>query len=302
MRIGISMASGYGVEDVRAGTRHMVERTRAAWSAGFDSLFVGDHHATPAPYYQNTAILGRMLGEWGAREAGALYLLPLWNPVLVAEQTATLASIAQGRFVLQCALGGDPRQSAAMGVDYRGRPAKFEESLAIVRALWSGETVDHEGSQWTVRRARIAPLPPEPIEVWIGSSAQPAIDRTARLGDVWLCAPGTTFAQTRQQLEWYREACAMHGRRPERIAMRRDVYVGESATEARATMRPYVERGYRGFDPEALVIGDVSNVSDQLATYAELGFTDVLIRNITSDQGQALATIERLGRVREQLR
>ncbi len=64
---------------------------------------------------------------------------------------------------------------------------------------------------------------------------------------------------------------------------------------------PYIERRYRGFDPAALVIGDVSEVSDRLATYADLGFTDVLIRNITSDQGQALATIERLAQVRERL-
>ena len=176
MRIGISMASAYGVDDVRAGARYMIERARAAHAAGLDSLFVGDHHATPAPYYQNSPILGRVLAEWGAREAGALYLLPLWNPVLVAEQTATLASIAQGPFVLQCAIGGGRGQFAAMGVGYGGKPSKFEEALSIVRALWAGETVDGPDGHWPVTRARIAPLPPEPIEVWIGASAQPAID------------------------------------------------------------------------------------------------------------------------------
>jgi len=66
-------------------------------------------------------------------------------------------------------------------------------------------------------------------------------------------------------------------------------------------MRRYVEGGYRGFDPEALVIGDATAVKDQLAAYAELGFTDILVRNITADQAQALATIERLARVREAL-
>ena len=63
-------------------------------------------------------------------------------------------------------------------------------------------------------------------------------------------------------------------------------------------MRRYVERGYRGFDPEALVIGDAAAVVDQLHAYADLGFTDILVRNITGDQRQALATIERLARVR----
>ena len=101
MKIGISLTSAYAVAAPREGARFMVERARAAHTAGLDSLFVGDHHATPVPYYQNTAILGRLIAEWGDRVVGALYLLPLHHPVLVAEQVGTLASIAQGRFILQ---------------------------------------------------------------------------------------------------------------------------------------------------------------------------------------------------------
>jgi alkanesulfonate monooxygenase SsuD/methylene tetrahydromethanopterin reductase-like flavin-dependent oxidoreductase (luciferase family) len=78
-----------------------VERAAAAAAAGLDSLFVGDHHATgPVAYYQNSVILGRLLAEWSDRPAGALYLLPAWNPVLVAEQVGTLAALAAGPFVL----------------------------------------------------------------------------------------------------------------------------------------------------------------------------------------------------------
>ena len=129
MKIGISLTSAYGVSDPREGARWMIERARAANAAGLDSLFVGDHHATPIPYYQNTAILGRMLAEWHNKPAGALYLLPLWNPVLLAEQIATLAAIMNGRFILQCALGGDKKQSAGMGVDMRLRVPMFEAAL-----------------------------------------------------------------------------------------------------------------------------------------------------------------------------
>ena len=92
--------------DVRTGARWMVERAQAAAAAGLDSLFVGDHHAVPVPYYQNVAIMGRLLAEWDTRPAGVLMLLPLWQPVLAAEQIGTLASIAQGPFILQCAVGG----------------------------------------------------------------------------------------------------------------------------------------------------------------------------------------------------
>ncbi|MEE9253789.1 MAG: LLM class flavin-dependent oxidoreductase, partial [Pseudomonadales bacterium] len=102
MKVSISVTSAHRVDDVRSGARFMVERAAAARDAGLDALYVGDHHTTPAPYYQNTAMLARMLAEWNARPAGALYLLPLWHPVLAAEQIATLACIAQGPFVMQC--------------------------------------------------------------------------------------------------------------------------------------------------------------------------------------------------------
>ncbi len=299
MRIGISVCSNYAVRDVRVGARNMIERARAARDAGLDSLFVGDHHVTAVPYYQNSVILGRMLAEWGDGPAGALYLLPLWNPVLVAEQAATLACIAKGRFILQCGLG-DRRQAKAMGVAIGHRGEALEESLSIMRSLWRGERVSSDG-HYRIVDARIAPLPPEEIDVWIGASAPPAIDRAARLGDAWLADPGMDFTRCRERIAIYREACARHGRMPTTIAIRRDIYVGASASEARKTMAPYIDKGYRGMPEEALVIGDVSEVADRFAALAELGYTDVIVRNIATDQSQAVATIERLARVRERL-
>jgi hypothetical protein len=74
----------------------MIERAAAAHRAGLDSLFVGDQHVSPTPYYQNTPMLGRLLAEWGGSPAGCLFLLPLWHPVLVAEQIGTLAANRSG--------------------------------------------------------------------------------------------------------------------------------------------------------------------------------------------------------------
>ena len=79
MRIGISLTSSHAIDDVRAGARMMIERAAAARAAGLDSLFVGDHHAMPVPYYQNVPMTGRLLAEWGDKPAGCLFLLPLWN-------------------------------------------------------------------------------------------------------------------------------------------------------------------------------------------------------------------------------
>ena len=297
MRIGISVSSSYPGIAPRIGARWMVERARAARQAGLDSLFVGDHHVTPSNYYQNSPILGRMLAEWGARPAGALYLLPLWNPVLLAEQVATLACIAEGPFIMQCGLGGDRRQSAGMGVDPKARVGMFETALGAMRALWRGEEVTLD-RHWPIQRARIAPLPPAPIDIWIGAQAPAAINRTARLAEGWLAAPSLPPQQAADGLNVYRQACAEHGRAPTAIALRRDIFVGATSEEARRVVAPYIAAGYRGFAPDALVHGSVPEVAAQLRRYADLGYTDIIVRNLSERQDESLATIERLAEVK----
>ncbi len=301
MRVSISVQSVYNVQDVREGASRMVDRARAARNAGLDALFVGDHHATPIPYYQNSAILGRMLAEWGDRPAGALYLLPLWHPLVVAEQVGTLASVTEGRFILQCAIGPDDNQFPAMGVPVRQRPSRFEQSLSILRRLWAGETVTTGGEddRFGLREARIAPCPPEPVEVWVGASAPPAIDRAARLGDGWLAAPGLSSGEAAEQLRLYREACDRHDRPVGACAIRRDIYVGESDAEAEQAAAGVIGRGYRGFPGEALILGGIEQVADRFAALASMGYDEVVVRHLVQHPGKVLESIARLAEVRK---
>ena len=300
MRIGISIRSSHAVDDPRLGATYMVERARAARMADLDTLFVGDHHSVPSPYFQNVAIMGRMLAEWHNKPAGALFLLPLWNPVLLAEQIGTLAAITPGRFIMQCALGGDPRQFAAMGSDISRRVGMFEASLDIMQRLWAGERVsDHR--YWPIEGARISPVPAEPVEVWVGASAEPAIKRSARLAQGWLAGPNLTDDEARHQLQLYLQACDTYECEPRAVALRRDIFIGATSQEAARVKAHYVDKGYRGFGEHALLSGSVEEVASAFRSYAEMGYTDVIVRNFSTDQAEALASIERLARVRELL-
>ena len=278
----------------------MIDRARASYEAGLDSLFVGDHHSVPVPYYQNTPMLGRLLAEWHGRTAGALLLLPLWNPVLAAEQLGTLAAIHDGPFVLQCALGGGESQFAAMGTDVRFRPSRFEAALDIIRRLFAGETVDADGP-FPVAGARISPVPPEPVDVWIGGAAPKAVERVARLGDGFLIGPEATPSEVRALIDRYREACAAHDREPGTIAIRRDIHVGADSADAERIAGPIVHAGYRGFDPSAPVWGSVAMVADAFAALGEMGGTDVIVRHLAEDHHEVLASIGRLAEVRRAL-
>ena len=300
LRVGVSLTSAYPAGDPRLGARMMIERAAAARRAELDSLFVGDHHATAGPYYQNVPIMGRLLAEWNDRPAGCLFLLPLWNPVLVAEQVGTLAAIAQGRFIVQTGLGDDEAQFLAMGASLKARPSAFEESLSALRRLLAGETVSATG-RFTFENARLALRPTEPVDVWIGATANVAIDRAARLGDAWLASPGLIPAAAAAKNAVYRERCVAHGRVPTAIAIRRDVYVGESKADAAELLAQAVANRYRGFDPAALVAGDVGQVITQFQALGDMGYTDVIVRHFTNDHAKVLGSFARLAEVRRAL-
>jgi alkanesulfonate monooxygenase SsuD/methylene tetrahydromethanopterin reductase-like flavin-dependent oxidoreductase (luciferase family) len=301
MRVGISLTSNYpDAKDPRQGARWMIERAAAARRAALASLFVGDQHVSPTSYYQNTPMLGRLLAEWGTAPAGCLFLLPLWHPVLVAEQIGTLAAIAQGSFIMQCGLGWGDGRFAAMGANIRTRPSAFEEALDIVRRLLAGETVS-SSRRFRVTDASLALRPAEPIDVWIGASAPPAIDRAAKMAEGWIASPGLTREEAREQADFYRERCVAYGRQPGAIVLRRDVYVGDSSSEADAVLQQAVGRSYRAMPPEALIAGSVDEVAERFRSFEEIGYTDILVRHLTNDQPKVLGSLQRLAAVRTAL-
>ena len=295
MKIGVSLTTSYPRSlGARVAGQHLVERARAIKAAGLDSLFVGDHHATPSLYFQNVPTLGRLLGELSGMTVGALFLAPLHHPVLMAEQVGTLAALAEGPFVLIMAAGDDEAQFAPFGISLKQRPSRLEEHLTIVRRLLAGERVTFEGRYHKLQEVVINPVPPAFVPIWIGASARPALERAAVMADGWLASPGAFGEELTTQIEIYREAAARRGKRPELIA-RRDVYVGESDEEANAATAPVLESGYRGFSRDALVIGGPQTVADEFRYLHSLGFSHILARHIVPQQELVLASYRRLG-------
>ena len=300
--IGISIRSSYGSElPPREGAKQILDRAQAASEAQLDSLFLGDHHATRTPYYQNIPMMGRLLASWSGPEAGVLLLLPLWSPVLAAELIATLATLTSSRFVMQCGIGYGAKQFAAMGADHLGRGERFTRALDLIPTLWSGESVSD--SLWKVDRAVISPLPPEPIDIWIGATAPVALRRVAKTGHVWLADPGLAADALVKKRDRYYAECEVEGRSPNpRMALRRDVHIAESTRACEALRAQLSKEGYRGIDPDALIIATVDEACDRFSALAELGFTDIITRHLHPDQNEAVASIHRLGEVRERLK
>src|ERR1700727_1108140 len=178
MRVGISLGTAFstdGPRGQREGPLEVLSQSQAANRAGLDTLTLGDHHSTgPAGYVQNVPMVGRVLAEWSTRPIGCLFLVPLWHPVLMAEQIGTLAAMSSGPFIVQAGLGGGAAQFRAMGADLGQRAARLEEGILVAQALLRGETVESE--LLAIQGARVAPLPPEGTEWWIGGGGETGID------------------------------------------------------------------------------------------------------------------------------
>jgi alkanesulfonate monooxygenase SsuD/methylene tetrahydromethanopterin reductase-like flavin-dependent oxidoreductase (luciferase family) len=208
-----------------------------------------------------------------------LFLVPLWHPVLMAEQIGTLAAMSAAPFIIQVGVGAGQAQFAAMGKDMPHRGARTERGIRLVKALLAGETVDDE--EWKIKGAHIAPLPVEGTEWWIAGSVQRSIDRAARLGTCWYGNADLNIQSAATAIDLYRESCARHDVHPNRIPIRKDVLIAEDRVEAERMGDSLVDGGYRGFQRGAVAYGDPQSVAEQLAPFGELGFTDVIIRTMT---------------------
>jgi alkanesulfonate monooxygenase SsuD/methylene tetrahydromethanopterin reductase-like flavin-dependent oxidoreductase (luciferase family) len=136
----------------------------------------------------------------------------------------------------------------------------------------------------------------------VGASAPPAIDRAARLTEGWLASPSLTLDEAGKQASFYLERCKTYGRVPTAVAIRRDIYVGESAADAADVVGRVLAAGYRGMPPSALVAGTVDEVVERFSALASLGYTDVIVRHLTNDQSKVLGSLARLREVRTALK
>jgi alkanesulfonate monooxygenase SsuD/methylene tetrahydromethanopterin reductase-like flavin-dependent oxidoreductase (luciferase family) len=299
MDIGISVTSSHPRDiDARTAANWMVERAAAIAESGFASFSIGDHHNTPGHYMQNVPMLGRCLAELGSTPVIPLFLLPLWHPVLLAEQLGTLGAIAQGPLHCIMAIGRDDAQMPAMSVSGRERRGRLEEAMEIITALFQDDSVTHQGRFWQLDNVRINPKPPEMPQFWIGANATVAIERAARIGNAWLASPGESPQELTDKMAFFGEAVSKYDR-AEAISVfpvRRDVYVGESDAEAAETTAVLLGSGYRGISQDSLIGGGPDTAIAALQDLASRGFDHTLIRFLPVGQEKILESIERIGR------
>jgi alkanesulfonate monooxygenase SsuD/methylene tetrahydromethanopterin reductase-like flavin-dependent oxidoreductase (luciferase family) len=302
MKIGLSLTTAYPrQEPAVARLQQLIQQVEAARDHGFHSVWVGDHHVTPHLYYQSVPTIARLSAHAGRMQIGPFLLLPLYHPVLLAEQMATLDVITGGRLTLMVALGWQPEAYAAFGIPWKERVPRFGEAVEILQLLFAKDPADYRGRFYPFEGVSFQPKPVHGrIPLWIGAGAEPAIRRAARLGDAWIIGPLSALEVVKAQMRVYKAALREYGRDGaiDEFPIRRDVFIAEDRETALKIVEPSLRAGYRGVsgDPlEVLIVGGPRDLIAQLEQCKALGLSHVLIRFMVQTQEHILRAIQIIG-------
>jgi alkanesulfonate monooxygenase SsuD/methylene tetrahydromethanopterin reductase-like flavin-dependent oxidoreductase (luciferase family) len=169
-----------------------LEQIVAAEDLGFGSVWITEHHFCDDGYTPSPLVLAAAIGARTRRmRLGTnLVILPLHDPVRIAEDAATLAILTRGRFDLGVAIGYRADEFEAFGRNLRNRPSLLEEGVEVIRRAWRGESLDFHGKRFDYGHLKVSPQPAMAPRVLVGGMTDPAIDRAARIGDGFLSTGG----------------------------------------------------------------------------------------------------------------
>ena len=269
IRIGIGAAGASSTPEA------LGELVRGLDDLGFDSLWVSE--VLTGPVLDPVVSLAWAAASNPRLKIGTTMLLPGRNVIRLAKQLASLDVLSKGRLLVTLVPGLTyPPEREAIGVDVKRRGAIIDEALPLLRRLWAGETVSHEGAVGSFKDVKLFPLPvQQPLEVWLGGNVPAALERCGRLSDGWLpslCTPEEAAAG-RVVIE---EAAARAGRSIS------SEHFGMSLGYAREAIDPATARTMAARRPRALELTPVGlpALRALIERFIAAGFSKFVLRPV----------------------
>lgn len=245
MHFGIFMEfetrDGHSQQEAFADGFALVEAAEA-W--GLDGVWLGEMHFNPArsvlsaPIVVATSIATR---TQRLRVGMAVQVLPLNNPLRIAEEVATVDQISAGRFDFGIGRSGSARAYDLYGIPYGESQARFREALDIILEAWKGERFSYQGKYYQFENAIVSPRPyqlPHP-PIWMAATTEETFPRVGEMGlPIFVGLRGMDTAELRVHLQAYRKAWQEAGHEGMgHVYLRIPVYAGE--TEQGAVEEPH---------------------------------------------------------------
>jgi alkanesulfonate monooxygenase SsuD/methylene tetrahydromethanopterin reductase-like flavin-dependent oxidoreductase (luciferase family) len=332
MKLGLYMATQWRQgADLGPELKNLIEQVQVARASGLKSLMVGQHFvSSPLQMFQAMPLLARLAAEAQGMQIGpGLLLLPLLNPVIVAEECATLDWLTDGNAIIGLGLGYRPEEFDSIGVPIKERVPRFVEAVEVIKKLWRDDVVEHKGRYHTLSKVQSSIMPKQKggPPIWMAGDSEIPVKRAARLADAWMPSPMVSEESVKKLGALFRETRAAAGLpAATEFPIIRECHVGSGTGKALDEVREPLSFKYEayaswgeatGFVPadriradfdnfaaKRFVIGSANEVVDQIGRYGEHTGTDhILLRVQWPGLGQktVVQTLERLGRVVEQL-
>lgn len=223
--------------------RELSELLGQAERLGFDAFHTTEHHGqfngwAPSPLLvlaQAAGLTRRM------RLVTNVLVLPLYDPLRLVEDVATLDNLCGGRLTLGVAPGYVSEEFAAYRIPHSERFARSEEILDILEASWAGEELEYRGRYYEIPRCRVVPRPVQDrIPIWYGVSGPRLLERAARRGCPVTASPRHTNAELAAHYARYDAAAAKHSHPTRERPIIREVFVAPTRAEAEAIAGPAI--------------------------------------------------------------
>ena len=303
--------------------RDVLRIVEAAQANDFTYIAIGQHFLYgDLRWLQPVPLLARLAAEVEPhiRLVTQIMIAPLYHPVLLAEEIATLDVVTEGRLVFGVGLGYRPEEFGYLDVPFRERAARLEESLQLMQQLWTQDEVDFHGRFWTLEgvRPHLKPVQKPHPPIWIGAHSLAGARRAGRFADGYACPPETPVDEIIERYAAVKEGFEARGKTFGPQPLRRNVLVADTREQAvteyaRVAQGRYITYAQRGLDVMAgtdleqdfaaavaghAVIGTPDDVTKQLTDLVTtLPVDPLLVRPQwpTMDADETIAAIKRLG-------
>jgi len=221
---------------------------QAVEASGWDGCFITEHHQQEDGYLPNPLLMAGLVGMKTQRiKVGTcVLLLPLHDPIHVAEDCAAIDLATKGRLRLSVGVGYQSHDFEAFRIPIAERATRTEEALEVMRRAWKGRRFSFTGKHFQYKDVLVTPTPfQETLPVWMASWTPPGLRRAANLADGWIADPVQSLPVIKAFAQRYRSAAEKAGRKPF-ICLMRDAVIARNMQEAEAESGPtmYTHRFY----------------------------------------------------------
>ena len=262
----------------------------AAQRNGFTHIAIGQHFLYgDLRWLQPVPLLARLAAEVSqdVKLVTQIMIAPLYHPVLLAEEIATLDVVTEGRLVFGAGLGYRAEEFDYLGVPFKQRASRFDESLRLMKRLWTEDEVTFEGEHWQLDSVapHMHPVQKPHPPLWIGAHSMAGTRRAGRYGDAYVCPPETPVPQVIERFRAVRDGFAARGKEFGPQPLRRNTLVADTKQNAlaeysRVAQGRYITYANKGLD--VMSGSDLENAfAEAVSSHAVVGSPEDVVSELT---------------------